>query len=60
MKFIVDEIPCFADQCPFYNSRNGTCKLDCEECERFGKDGYYPTGGECHSLKVLIESEDTE
>lgn len=57
MKFIVDEMPYYSDQCPFYNSRNGTCKADCEECERFGRS-YYPETNECHTLKVL--KEDTE
>ena len=56
MKFIVDEMPYFSDQCPFYNARNGTCKIDCEECERFGRD-YYPQRNECHNLKVLTEEE---
>ncbi len=54
MKFIVDEMPYFSDQCPFHNPRNGTCKLDGEECERFGRD-YYPVRNECQNLKVLKE-----
>lgn len=56
MKFIVEEMPNFSDQCPFYNARNGTCRIDCEECGRFGKD-YYPISRECQNLKVLDKGE---
>jgi hypothetical protein len=56
MKFIVDEMPYYSDQCPFYNARNGTCRIDSEECERFRKDYYpYRPDAECQNLKVLTE-----
>lgn len=32
MKFVVDELPYWQDDCPFLNYCCGTCKLDDELC----------------------------
>ena len=32
MKFVVDEMPFWESDCPFYNSATCTCALDHEDC----------------------------
>ena len=33
MKFLVDEMPYFQDECPFYDISTGICKYDRDKCE---------------------------
>ena len=33
MKFIVDELPFWEDDCPFFEYGSGTCKLDGCQCK---------------------------
>ena len=51
MKFIVNEMPEYASQCPFYE--NGICKVDGYSCIYFGEDGRSGCASECDHLRPI-------
>lgn len=38
MKFIVDEIPFWEDDCPFYDVNSQECRLDQDKCHYISDD----------------------
>ena len=64
MKFLVDEMPTYGDECPFF--KDTICSLDNKKCDYLSgewtinmRNIYFHDGGICPYLKPL-ESEDTE
>lgn len=52
MKFLIDEMPCFSSECPFYDAYEKICKCDGNRCEHMhlsSSERCYKT--ECKWLK---------
>ena len=56
MKFLVDEMPAYWDDCPFYKFSCTECSLDREHCDYFDQP-FRERSSECCRFLTLAKSE---
>lgn len=60
MKFLVDEMPFWASDCPFYDQYEGTCRLDDCCCEYMKPSAGDRCEKDCRWLKTVSTRMDGE
>lgn len=55
MKLLVDEMPYFTSDCPFYDSAAGVCRIDNSHCVYFDDPCGERESGKCCYLKAITE-----